>query len=192
MSEWISVKDVTPDYSARKRGLVTMPFETRLRLNTKLNPKTGCWEWQGTKRNGYGRLVVGSRKDGTRKSVSAHRASYEHFVGYIPDGMEICHKCDNPCCVNPDHLFAGTRQDNVNDRERKMRNITFCGEEHPKAKLTKKIVKAARQERAYKGTSYLELARRYGVNKKTMQSAIKGKTWKCVPYLPEPPGEEGE
>lgn len=74
----------------------------------------------------------------------------------------------------------------------KMRNITFCGEEHPKAKLTKKIVKAARQERAYKGTSYLELARRYGVNKKTMQSATKGKTWKCVPYLPEPPGEEGE
>jgi hypothetical protein len=135
-------------------------------------------------------MIVGSRKDGTRRSVSAHRLSYELTYGEIPDGMEVCHKCDNPCCVNPAHLFLGTRQDNIDDRERKGRNIVFIGEEQPRSKLTKKAVKDARWERAYKGTSYQILADRYGVSKKTMQNAIKGVTWKCVPYMPEPPKGE--
>ena len=80
--------------------------------------------------------------------------------------------------------------DNIDDRERKGRNIVFIGEEQPRAKLTKKAVKDARWERAYKGTSFQKLADRYGVSKKTMQNAIKGVTWKCVPYMPEPPKEE--
>lgn len=188
--EWISVKDRLPDYSARKRGLPTMPLEERLKANMVINVITGCWEWQGSKRNGYGRITIGSRKDGTRRIAMAHRVSYELFNGEIPDGMEICHKCDNPCCINPDHLFAGTRQDNIDDRERKGRNIVFYGEEQPCAKLTKKIVKSARQERAQKGTTYQKLADRYGVNKSTMMNAIKGETWKCVTYNPEPPKED--
>lgn len=184
MSEWISVK---PDYSARKKGFPIMPIEERLKASTKLNERTGCWEWQGSKRGGYGRMIVGSRTDGTRRSESAHRVSYTIYHGEIPEGMEVCHKCDNPCCVNPDHLFAGTRKENMEDRESKGRNITFTGEEQPRAKLTKKTVKAARQERAQYGTPYSELAKKYGVSKKTMQNAIKGVTWKCVKYMPEPP-----
>ena len=161
----------------------------RLVKHITINKTSNCWEWNGSKRGGYGRMIIGSRTDGTRKSVSAHRVSYELKYGEIPDGIEICHRCDNPCCVNPEHLFAGTRQDNIDDRQRKGRNITFVGEEQPRSKLTRKAVKDARWERAYKGTSYQKLADKYGVSKKTILNAINGKTWKCVPYMPLPPKE---
>ena len=104
--------------------------------------------------------------------------------------MEVCHRCDNPSCINPDHLFVGTRKDNVDDRERKGRNIVKVGEEQPCAKLSKKAVKDARREHAYHGTSFQKLADRYGVSKKTMQNAINGVTWKCVPYMPDFPEME--
>ena len=166
-----------------------MTTET-IRQRMTVNPISGCWEWNGCKRGGYGRTTAGSRRDGTRRTVSAHRLSYELHNGTIPDGYEVCHKCDNPSCINPDHLFIGTRQDNINDRERKGRNVVFVGEEQARAKLTKKAVKDARWERAYKGISFQRLAEKYGVSKRTMQNAIKGVTWKCVPYMPEPPKEE--
>ncbi len=170
MSKWISVKD-------------------RLLSHVYVNEQSGSWEWTGSKRSGYGRMIVGSRTDGTRRSESAHRISYEIFHGEIGDGLEVCHKCDNPSCVNPNHLFLGTRQDNVNDRQKKGRNINFVGEEQPRAKLTRKAVKDARWERAFRGTSIQRLADRYGVSKKTMQNATNGATWKCVFYMPEPPKE---
>jgi hypothetical protein len=182
----------TPDYSARKQGKPIMDIKDRLMSHVVINPISNCWEWQGNKRQGYGRTIIGSRKDGTRRSVSAHRLSYEVFKGEIPNEYEVCHKCDNPCCINPEHLFVGTRQDNVDDRERKHRNIVKIGEEQPRAKLTKKAVKEARWERCCKGTSYGNLARKYGVSKKTMMNAIKGVTWKCVDYFPEPPESEEE
>lgn len=175
------------DYSARKLGKPIMPLLARLYSHISINLCSGCWEWTGSKRNGYGRIIVGSRVDGTRKSECVHRLSYELNFGKIPDGMEVCHKCDNPSCINPDHLFLGTRQDNVDDRERKGRNIVFTGEEQPRSKLTKKAVKDARWEHAYHGASFESLARKYGVSKKTMQNAVKGITWKCVSYMPEPP-----
>lgn len=176
-----------PDYRARKIGLPTMPTKDRILKNVVINNVTGCWEWVGYKRNGYGRTIIGSRKDGTRKTITAHRLSYLIFREKIPDGMEICHSCDNPACINPDHLFAGTRQENIDDRERKGRNIVKTGEEQSLAKLSKKAVKDARWERTYHGTSFQKLADRYGVSKKTMQNAINGTTWKCVSYMPEPP-----
>lgn len=180
------------DYKARRRGEPTMPLQERLYSKVKVNNKSGCWEWTGTKRSGYGRLTIGSRVDGTRRSESAHRLSFSLKYGRIPPEYEICHICDNPACINPKHLFLGKRQDNVNDRERKGRNIVKIGEEQPRAKLTKKDVKNARWERAYQGTTYQELAEKYGVNKRTMQDAIKGRTWKCVNYYPQPPKEEND
>lgn len=183
--EWISVEE-RPDYSARKKGLPTMSLEQRIRGSVKVNQETGCWEWQKVKRNGYGRLMIGSRTDGTGKSASAHRVSYELFHGDIPAGMEVCHKCDNPCCVNPEHLFVGSKQDNVDDRERKGRNNPQSGSDNVFSKLTEEIVFSARVERAEKGTTFMELAKRFGVSKKTIQNAINGITWKSVP-LPPPP-----
>lgn len=167
-----------------------MPIEERLKRNMRVNPVSGCWEWQGCKRSGYGHTIVGSRTDGTRHSERAHRLAYMVWNGEIPRGYDVCHKCDNPACINPNHLFVGTRQDNVDDRERKGRNVIKIGEEQPRSKLTKKVVKEARWERAYRGTSFQKLADKYGVSKKTMQNAIAGVTWKCVAYFPEPPKED--
>ena len=155
----------------------------RLIRHMEINKTTGCWEWQGSKRNGYGRMTIGSRTDGTRKSVSTHRLSYELHYGEIPQGMEICHKCDNPCCINPDHLFVGTRQDNIDDRERKGRNNPPKGEKNAKAKLTEKDVLDIRNKRAA-GKSFGKLAKEYGVCRKTIQNAVSGKSWG---FLPEPP-----
>lgn len=167
-----------------------MPIEERLKKNMRVNPVSGCWEWQGCKRSGYGHTIVGSRTDGTRHSERAHRLAYMVWNGEIPRGYDVCHKCDNPACINPNHLFVGTRQDNVDDRERKGRNVIKIGEEQPRSKLTKKVVKEARWERAYRGTSFQKLADKYGVSKKTMQNAIAGVTWKCVAYFPESPKGE--
>lgn len=168
-----------------------MPIGERLKNMVKVNPITGCWEWQGVKFKGYGCTIVGSRKDGTRRSIGAHRLSYMIWRGEIPQGYEVCHICDNPCCINPEHLFVGTRQDNVDDRERKGRNVVKVGEEQPISKLTKKDVKNARWERAFKGTTYQALAEKYGVSKQTIMNAIKGETWKCVIYMPAAPKKGG-
>lgn len=104
------------------RGQQVYTPDQRIKRLSKLDPVTGCIVWQGSKRNGYGRLMVGSRTDMTRKSVSAHRYAYEAYIGEIPKGKLVCHSCDNPACVNPNHLWLGTHQDNINDRERKGRN----------------------------------------------------------------------
>ena len=160
--------------------------QQRLMRHTKYDETSGCLEWVGSKRNGYGRMIIGSRTDGTRKSVSTHRISYELTYGEIPIGMEVCHKCDNPSCVNPSHLFLGTRQDNIDDRERKGRNNPPKGEKHAKAKLTEADVLTIRTKRL-QGVSFGKLAKEYGVCKKTIQDAVSGKHWS---YLPQPPKGE--
>lgn len=172
------------DYKARKQGLPTTTIGDRLKSMIKVNPITGCWEWQGSKKIGYGHTIIGSRKNGTRHSIAAHRLAYLTWKGEIPEGYFVCHKCDNPSCINPEHLFVGTRQDNVDDRERKGRNVVKTGEEQPLAKLTKKAVKDARWEYYYKRTKISVLAKMYGVSYPAMKNAIVGKTWKCVTYFP--------
>jgi hypothetical protein len=76
----------------------------------------GCWIWNGSReRAGYGWIFVREKK------MAAHRLAYELFVGAIPVGLFVCHRCDNPPCVRPDHLFVGTREDNFRDMRQKGR-----------------------------------------------------------------------
>lgn len=98
-----------------------MNQQERIKRNTSIDGN-GCWNWILTKdKVGYGRLKVslGSREEW--RSSSAHRYSYELFIGEIPHGMNVLHKCDNRACCNPEHLFIGTQQDNMHDMHSKGR-----------------------------------------------------------------------
>lgn len=96
-------------------------------------PNTGCWLWTGTTNNqGYGKMTIS--KKGTKTYPRAHRVSYELFNGPIKSGLIVCHKCDTPSCVNPDHLFIGSVKDNVQDSIKKGRSAittaTHCNKGH--------------------------------------------------------------
>jgi hypothetical protein len=150
-------------------------------------PNTGCWLWTGylnEKRGGYGTFARGNgewRKGGLR----AHRAAWTLFRGPIPDGLAVCHRCDFPPCVNPDHLFLGTIQDNVDDMRRKGRaNPTAPahvrrGTEVPQARLNDQLVASARR-RAAAGEGPRAMAADFGVDESVLGRAIRGATWAHV------------
>lgn len=98
-----------------------------LRFNSKVDRDdfSKCWIWTGAKdEQGYGHIYSTDSR-GKRKTRLAHRVSYCFFIGEIPFGLDICHRCDNPPCVNPKHLFAGTVTDNLNDAINKGRYIPW-------------------------------------------------------------------
>jgi transposase len=133
-----------------------------------------CWEWQAScERSGHGKLRIGSTM------VKAHRFSYELHVGPIPEGMCVLHKCDNPICVNPNHLWIGTRTDNNNDMVSKQRQRGAAGERNCKAKLTEKQVKEIRRL-AGKGVSRTQLATMYDVSYSTISQIVREKIWRHV------------
>ena len=104
----------------------------------------GCWEWLGAKdRAGYGTRRIGKRNKS--KNWFAHRLSYKHYNGDFDESLCVCHSCDNPICINPEHLFLGTHADNMRDMTNKGRNkgprISMRGEKHPRAVYSQKIIK---------------------------------------------------
>lgn len=136
-----------------------------------VNPSTGCWEWSASTNTGYGQMrLFGSL-------ILAHRASWLLHFG-DPADQVVCHKCDNPICVNPQHLFLGQQADNVADMHAKgrARKRGLKGEAHNLAKLTADIV---RQIRASPLTDR-ELAEAYGVTRATVFDVRRGKTWKHI------------
>lgn len=132
-----------------------------------------CWEWLACKTtDGYGASWTGEKRE------SAHRMSWSLANGPIPDGLCVLHKCDNPGCVNPDHLFLGTQADNIADRDRKHRMFLKLGGLSPNAKLTIDQVKTIRKEYLRSGVTGVALAKEFSVTKQQISNIILEKCWK--------------
>lgn len=134
----------------------------------------GCWTWTAaTYRKGYGhfqRLI-----DGKWRMYKAHRYSYEVYKGKIPSGMLVCHSCDNPTCVNPNHLFLGTQKDNMIDMLSKNRKVRGCNPLHHA--LSQEIADNIRIDHKA-GMKYKELELKYSTSKTQISRIITLKTWK--------------
>lgn len=167
--------------------------EQRIIKNIEIDNESGCWNWTKTTKNGYGRLIIGSRLDGSRKVVSAHRFAYEVFVSEIPNGLHVCHHCDNRKCVNPTHLFLGTQQENNADRDAKGRNVVRYGENNSKSKFTDEQVADIKIMYKY-GASMREIARMLNCHHSSISNIVKGKcraNGSCTKrFVPLPPEQE--
>ena len=158
-----------PEMSLAALGRAQERFASRVN-----HARDSCWLWTGylTER-GYGRICVQGH------FYRPHRLAWVFFGRVIPQGFFVCHHCDNPTCVNPDHLFAGTHEDNMRDMVKKGRgrSAPHSGELHPSARLTWGQVHSIRDERA-KGVPLLILAARFGVSISHISHIANGKFWK--------------
>lgn len=133
----------------------------------------GCWIWTGSKvKSGYGKVKV------NQKMFLAHRLSYMAHKGDIKSGLFICHSCDNPLCVNPDHLWAGSQIENVRDAKKKGRaNYSgVIGENNSKAKLTENDIFEIRNS----NLTNTELSKKFNVTQPTISNIRSKKTWKHI------------
>lgn len=134
-----------------------------------------CWMWKGSKDiRGYGVIRT------NQKPYSAHCVCYELCHGSIPKGMFICHKCDNPGCVNPAHLWLGTPAENNRDRAVKERNNHVKGEDHPSTTLTESDIVTIRNL-SENGVAQRAIARQYGIHQSSVWGIVHRKTWQHVP-----------
>lgn len=148
-----------------RRSIKERFWERVIRAN-----EADCWTWTGAiKGFGYGHMLVAGRMQ------SAHRISYEMHVGPIPPRMFVCHRCDNPRCVNPAHLFLGNNQDNVRDMLTKGRHYApgAKGERNGHAKLDEASVRAIRSSTERNAA----LAARHNVSIITVQRIKRGSAW---------------
>jgi hypothetical protein len=150
----------------------------------------GCWLWTASLRNkGYGAFAYTA--DGRMVQDRAHRFSWVIHRGEIPVGLFVLHRCDTPACVNPDHLFLGTKADNNADMVAKGRHVSGGthtpvalakykrGEMHHKAKLTPNMVRAIRVDSAA-GLSFAQLGRIYGICSGHVAKIVRRQLWKDV------------
>ena len=148
-----------------QKGKYTLSSELLYRM-VSVNKETGCHEWIGKpNHNGYGRIGANG------KDYLSHRVSYELHVGKIPEGLAVCHKCDNRLCINPDHLFLGTLSDNHADMVKKGRNPR--GEKQWLSKLNDDYVRVIRLLK----WSDAETAKLFGVCRTAITHVRSGKNW---------------
>jgi hypothetical protein len=137
-----------------------------------------CWPWTGAIHNpGYGKASIGHQK-----SIGAHRVSYILAYGQIPDGLFVCHRCDNRACVNPNHLFLGTPSDNTHDMDTKGRRITpdHHGENNPAAKINSEIAQIIRKRYNAGGVTMKQLGKEFGITGAQVRHIVRGFHWSTV------------
>lgn len=192
--------EATTDLFAASPPVKNTSIRVTEKLKSKFWPKVQqgsideCWEWLGVRTaRGYGRMRIGDHL------VIAHRISYTIQHGEIPEGLFVCHKCDNPPCCNPAHLFLGTPLENAGDMVRKGRQTR--GEKHCRAKLTDEQVIEIRQRWAARPTQQ-QLADEYGISVTVLNRVLYKRAWGHVgpltdykglrPAAPIPPLECAE
>jgi len=150
--------------------------QARIRTSVLID-EHGCWIWQRSRfPNGYGSVSLHG------KLMNAHRLAYYAWRGEPAAGMDVCHHCDVRACCNPEHLFVGTRKDNMDDCTRKGRKVgppLHIGERHPMARLSNAQVTEIRSLRA-SGVPRREIARRFGVRADTVSAIVHYRTRKSV------------
>jgi hypothetical protein len=136
------------------------PLKERLLRRITTQTDTGCWIWLGSRQSaqGHGQLAIGGLGKAGKRLVAAHRASWMVFRGPIPAGLIVCHHCDNPPCVNPEHLFLGTKADNTRDMVAKGRQKH--GPALPQTKHSFETVKAIRNASGPQSA----IAKKFGVS----------------------------
>lgn len=143
----------------------------------RFTDKSGdCWEWTGA-RSAFGYGMFTYMEGGHQRTVRAHRVALEMSGIPIPEGQQACHRCDNPPCVRPSHLFAGTSADNTADMVAKGRKWTPSSEDHHWARLTVEQVRAIRSRG---GSPQHVLAAEFGVSQTTISRILAGATWRSV------------
>jgi hypothetical protein len=147
-------------------------LEARL-SNFSVDEDTGCWLWNGTiAASGYGYLRIRG------KNYLVHRTSYAHYNGIeIPNGLMVCHTCNVRRCMNPDHLYLGTHNDNMRD---KANSNVMKGEENPKALLTKEQVIEIKRHISERKIVYRNIGKMYGVSRQAIKDIASGRTWAWV------------
>jgi len=164
--------------SSQKHNMADKPTGTltdseRKRFFTKVDNADACLRWRaGHFASGHGNFYYRG------KYVNAARIAYMIFRGPVTDGLHVLHNCDVPDCMNPLHLYLGTNDENIRDRQ--LRNRQARGTRNGRAKLT--IAKIVRARFLYdKGMSYRQLGNKFGVNANTIRLALLGRTWRCSP-----------
>lgn len=150
-------------------------IDRKERLSRYSEPVTesGCLLWIGaTDGRGYGTITINN------KQLSTHRVAYEEAHGEIPPGKQVNHHCDVRCCINPDHLYAGSQSENMLDKFRRKRH-SLKGSNHPYSKLTENDVKIIKK-RLKLGHLHKDIATSFGVTRRCITWINSGKTWEHV------------